>query len=180
MIITVDEFRSYNNFYEEDPNHLIDTYILAAEDVVFQYLGYNPEYKNYEAIYSGTGDSKLYLRETPVKQLMEVYINDSYIDPCYFRIKDNCIQHKLGLKVFKEGVDNIKVVYSAGQYTEDINPAIKLAVLRIASLMLAEANGNIGISGKAFGDNSRTFISYSNYDKYLKPVDPYRIINFGV
>lgn len=180
MIVTIDEFRSYNNYYEEDPNALLDTYILAAEDVVFEYLGYDPEYKQYESIYSGTGDSKLYLREMPIKQLIDVYINDSYVDPCNFIFKDNCIQHRYGRKVFTEGVDNIRVVYSAGNYVEDINKAIKLAVLRIASLMLAEANGNIGISGKSFGDNSRTFINYSNYDKYLKPIDPYRVINFGV
>ena len=55
---------------------------------------------------------------------------------------------------------------------------IKLSIMRIATLMLSETNGNIGLTGKSFADNSRTFINYSNYKKYLEPLDGLRIVRF--
>lgn len=56
--------------------------------------------------------------------------------------------------------------------------SISLSILRIATLMLMEAGGNIGLTGKSFSDNSRTFVSYSNYRKYLQPLDSIREIKF--
>lgn len=35
---------------------------------------------------------------------------------------------------------------------------VKVTVLRIATLMLMEGGENIGVTGKSFSDNSRTFI----------------------
>ena len=46
--------------------------------------------------------------------------------------------------------------------------------MRIATLMLMEGGENIGVSGKSFSDNSRTFISYTNYMKYLSPLQTFR------
>lgn len=55
---------------------------------------------------------------------------------------------------------------------------VKLTILRIATLMLMEGGENIGISGKSFSDNSRTFISYTNYMKYLSPLQTFREVAF--
>lgn len=55
---------------------------------------------------------------------------------------------------------------------------IKLTVLRIATLMLMEGGENIGVTGKSFADNSRSFISYTNYMKYLSPLQTYRKVVF--
>lgn len=62
--------------------------------------------------------------------------------------------------------------------SSNIPATISLSILRIATLMLSETGGNIGLTGKAFGDNSRTFINYSNYRKYLQPLDPIRLARF--
>ena len=51
-----------------------------------------------------------------------------------------------------------------------------MTILQIASLMLEESGGNIGITGKTMAENSRTFINYTNYDKWLKKLDPLRIV----
>lgn len=63
------------------------------------------------------------------------------------------------------------------EYTE-IPEVIKLTILRIATLMLMEGGENIGVSGKSFADNSRTFISYTNYSKYLSPLQTFRKVVF--
>jgi hypothetical protein len=72
----------------------------------------------------------------------------------------------------------------SGTAIEDFNPIdiiiptiIKQTALRIASLLMTEGDNNIGITGKAFGDSgSRTFINYTNYDKYLLPISKYKLI----
>ncbi len=61
---------------------------------------------------------------------------------------------------------------------KELPAAVPLSVLRIATLMLSETGGNIGLTGKVFGDNSRTFVNYSNYRKYLQPLDPIRKARF--
>ena len=55
---------------------------------------------------------------------------------------------------------------------------VSITILRIATLMLMEAVENIGVSGKSFSDNSRSFISYTNYSKYLNPLQTYREVAF--
>ena len=44
--------------------------------------------------------------------------------------------------------------------------------------MLMEAGENIGVTGKSFADNSRSFISYTNYSKYLNPLQTFREVAF--
>jgi hypothetical protein len=54
---------------------------------------------------------------------------------------------------------------------------IKTTVLRIAALLQTESDSNIGVTSKSFGESgSRTFVSFTNFDKYLLPISKYRII----
>jgi hypothetical protein len=60
---------------------------------------------------------------------------------------------------------------------QDMPAIFKQTALRIAALLATEANDNIGITSKQFGDSgSRTFISYTNFDKYLSPLSKYKLI----
>ena len=68
--------------------------------------------------------------------------------------------------------------FSPSEKWETIPGIVKLTVLRIATLMLMEAGENIGVSGKSFSDNTRTFISYTNYMKYLSPLQTFREVRF--
>jgi hypothetical protein len=54
---------------------------------------------------------------------------------------------------------------------------IRLTVLRIAALLQSETDENIGVTSKTFGDSgSRTFVNYTNFDKYLLPISKYKLI----
>ncbi|MDR0722096.1 MAG: hypothetical protein LBF75_04775 [Treponema sp.] len=54
---------------------------------------------------------------------------------------------------------------------------IKLTVLRIAALLQAESDSNIGITSKSFAESgSRTFMNYTNFDKYLLPIAGYKLL----
>jgi len=62
---------------------------------------------------------------------------------------------------------------------DGVCPAIiKNTVLKIATLHLMEAGENIGITGKSMPDNSRTFINYTSYMKYLRPIQNWRVPEF--
>ena len=55
--------------------------------------------------------------------------------------------------------------------------SIKLCVLRIATLLYTEANNNIGVTGISFQETgSRTFYQWQNFDKYLAPIRPHRLL----
>ena len=56
--------------------------------------------------------------------------------------------------------------------------AIKLTVLRIATLLLMEAGENIGVTSKSMPDNSRTFVNYTSFMKYLRPIQNWRTPEF--
>jgi hypothetical protein len=66
---------------------------------------------------------------------------------------------------------------SIGVIENNIPVLFKQTALRIAALLLTEADNNIGITSKSFGDSgSRTFVSYTNFDKYLFPLSRYKLI----
>lgn len=166
-LITLEEFRKYNNYYEEDTDDMCSSFIEAAEDMVIDYLGYDPNINDYVEEDIGIGGSKLYTRVTPIQGFSYITSKEQDIDFSDIAYNSKYIYSRSNSNVFKEGRSYL-VAYSAGY--KKIPQVIKLAVLRISSLMLAESNGNIGLSGKSNPDQSRTFISYANYDKYLKPL----------
>jgi hypothetical protein len=100
-------------------------------------------------------------------------IDTTLLVPC-----DDHIRFADGMTVFPRGEDNIRVSLTAGWEVQQMPPVVTLSILRIATLMLSETGGNIGLTGKSFADNSRTFVNYSNYRKYLQPLDSLRILGF--
>ena len=64
------------------------------------------------------------------------------------------------------------------RWGESVPDLVRLTVMRIATLMLMETGENIGVTGKSFADNSRSFISYTNYSKYLNPLQTFREVMF--
>lgn len=111
--VNIEDFKNYSGIFSAE--EIQQYYIDAAEDIVENYLGYNP---------------------------------------AQFLID------------------------SSGKLIPNTNePAtiIKLTVMRIASLLQIESDGNIGVTSKSFGDSgSRTFVNTVNFDKYLIQLSPYR------
>jgi len=171
-IISIDQFNEYSNNYEDVL--VKDIFIDSAESMVKEYLGYDPNSKTYHEYVSGIGSSKLYLNAQPITSINSIKINGVEDSIQNYGISDFYIYRKDGTEVFTNGIDNVEIEYRAGYST--IPASIKLTVLRIASLLLQESNGNIGLTGKSFTDNSRTFINYADYKKYLKPLDQLKVL----
>lgn len=180
MIVSLAEFNEYTQNFEDstEASALKESYLLAAEQVVSDYLGYNPLQAVYDEMFSGIGDYKLYLNARPVKVVCELEVEHKVIPLEFIGTHDDYIYNIFGYKIFVEGINNIHCSYIAGYTQEEMPEIFKVTIMRIAALMLQEQGGNIGLTGKAMGENSRTFINYSNYDKYLQPLESMRVIRY--
>ena len=174
-------FNTYSGNFEDAPEAVMlkEIFLQSAEQIVTGYLGFDPTLQEYnDVMLSGSGKRRLYLPIHQITELLIFVMNDTEIDPASFSLRDDFIYFKSSTSVFIRGYDNILTSYTAGWETQGMPSVITLSILRIATLMLSETNGNIGLTGKSFADNSRTFINYSNYRKYLQPLDSLRIIRF--
>lgn len=181
MIVDVSLFNAYSGNHEDarEAVALKETFLASAEEIVTAYLGFSPELKQYESVVlSGTGTSQFFLGCRNILSLQAITIEGAALDPSLFSASDDHIHFKEAGLILASGVDNIRISFTAGWPKEEMPSVITLSILRIATLMLSETDGNIGLTGKSFADNSRTFINYSNYRKYLQPLDGLRIVRF--
>ncbi len=161
--------------YTERNNGNDDTlavvFCSAACDVVNDYLGYDPEQKTYRLIINGDDSNQLIVPVKPIKEITAVSIAGVAINPDTIFTQDNYLFNSTG--IFPAGIGNVIVECIAGH--ESVPGIIKMTALRIAGVLAAEENGNIGIQSKSFGDaGSRVFLN-SRFDRYLETVEKYRI-----
>lgn len=176
MIVNVEQLNVYSGNMETS-SEVVDlktTILGAAQQTVSDYLGYDIESAERDDFVSGIGQNKLYLYALPVTEVSHVLHCGREIPASAYTFGDRYLRLNSG--VFASGIDNYEVIYTAGWTEATLPEIVKLTVLQIASLMLQETEGNIGITGKSFAENSRTFINYTNFDKWLKKLDPYRVV----
>ena len=181
MIATIAMFNTYSgNFEDSDEAVLLKTAFLdSAEDIVSSYLGFDPKQQEHtDIVCSGTGSRRLYLPSRNISSVDALTVGTAAVDTSLVAACDDHIRFVEHATKFPVGEDNIRLSYTAGWDAQEMPPVIVVSILRIATLMLSETGGNIGLTGKSFADNSRTFINYSNYRKYLQPLDSLRIIRF--
>ena len=175
MIITVDELNNFLNNYESSDSvkALKESVIASAEDVVIDYLGYCPLLKNYQEEYhNGTGKRTMFLNAKNVVSVNCITEDGEYLADV--ELREDCLYRK---EKFNENKEYC-VDYLAGWRIGQMPIIIKNTILRVASLMWLETGGNIGLSARTSPDNSKTFISYNNYSKYLAPLEKYRVVRF--
>ena len=167
MIVKADELLDYTGVQLETPE-LAELFIGSAQNIVESYLGYEVESKEYTKHFALHSSNIIKVGIKNITAVSEITVNGTPVEDYY--IDDDKI-------ILKQPVisDNIIVTFTAG-FGEDLPQIIKLTVLRIAALLQTESNNNIGISGKSFMDGSRTFINFTNYDKYLIACSKYKLI----
>lgn len=180
-LVSLKSFEQYTGNFEDSREavELKQQYLDAAESIVIDYLGYNPVSSSYDEYLSGIGDYKLYLHAQPITNVNFICVDNNPIDISTIATKDSYIYDICRNRVFTLGVENIHINYNAGFQCDNIPDVIKVSILRIAALMLQEQGGNIGLTGKSMGENSRTFINYTNYDKFLEPLNVLKIVRFN-
>ena len=168
MIVTTEELEGFTGVQFESGNNIAELLIGAAQNIVENYLGYEIESKEYTKHFSLHNSNIIKCGVKNISNVAEITVDGTLVENYY--IDDDKI-------ILKQPVisDNIIVKFTAG-FATDLPQIIKLTVLRIAALLQTESNNNIGISGKSFMDGSRTFISFTNYDKYLIACSKYKLI----
>ncbi len=181
MIADIAMFNTYSGNFEDSPEAVLlkTAFLSSAEEIVISYLGFDPRLQVHtDLIASGTGMRRLYLPLRNIASVEELWVGNTAIDASKVIACDDHIRFVDALTVFPQGMDNIRISLSAGWNVQQMPSVVTISILRIATLMLSETGGNIGLTGKSFADNSRTFVNYSNYRKYLQPLDSLRIIRF--
>jgi hypothetical protein len=181
MIASIAMFNTYSGNFEDSAEAVLlkQAFLGSAEEITVSYLGFDPNLRAYtDLLASGTGMRRLYLPVRNIASVGNLSIGAEGIDTTLLAICDDHLRFKDGVTAFPRGVDNIRLSLDAGWEAPLMPPVVTLSILRIATLMLSETGGNIGLTGKSFSDNSRTFVNYSNYRKYLQPLDALRLTGF--
>ena len=168
MIVTKEELQGYTGVEFEDGNNISDLFIGSAQNIVENYLGYEIESKEYTKHFALHTSNVIKVGVKNITNVAEITIDGTPVEN-YYIDDDKIILKQLVIS------DNIIIRFTAG-FSTDLPAIIKLTVLRIAALLQTESNNNIGISGKSFMDGSRTFMNYTNYDKYLIQTSKYKLI----
>lgn len=178
-IVSNATFSEYSGYYPGDSTSTrISQYLSTAQQVVESYLGYKLVKAEYTEKHRMHWDSEaVLLNNLPVKSVSTFKVNDSVVSASDYTVKYYGIEYPL-----KSG-DKYEVTYTAGYGTltegvwdfSDADPAIVSTILRIAALLHAESEGNIGFTGTNLGNSSRTFVNYTSYQKYLTPINGFRV-----
>ena len=171
MIVSLQEFNTYSGNNESSLTESAQktTLLLSAEHLVVEYLGYDPTVQDRSDIMSSYGGDRIYTRSRDIVSVASLYIDNNEISSNDYTVKADYILYK---SLIPHGLNNIRISYRSGFAPDSREMAlVKTTILRIATLMLQEAGGNIGLTGKSFADQSRTFLNYTNYDKYLQPLN---------
>ena len=167
MIVKADELLDYTGVQLETPE-LADLFIGSAQNIVESYLGYEIESKDYVKHFELHSSNIIKCGVKNITAVSEIAIDGVPVED-YYIDDDKIILNQPVIS------DNIIVTFTAG-FSTDLPQIIKLTVLRIAALLQTESNNNIGISGKSFIDGSRTFINFTNFDRYLIACSKYKLI----
>ena len=170
----INKFRAFVNYYEssEEIDSLVEGYLKTATQIVEKYLGYPLHRKHHkQTIHLTNPTDHIYLNASPICSVDEVFVDGCPIDLTMIDISSDCLSTFDGSEPFKGRVD---VSFCAGFPFDELPPLIEQTILRIASLLWSEQDGNIGVTSKSFADGSRNFVSYTNYRKYLQEIDDYR------
>ena len=173
MIITVTEFNTYSGNMEtaSDLVSMKESLIKTAQEIVSEHLGYPVENCEHEDYISAIGQPDLFLFGYPVTSVLDLSLCGSAVPSSDYTIRGRSLRLKSG--VWPVGIDNVYCRYMAGWTSQTVPEEVKTVVKQIASLLLQETNGNIGVTGKSMSENSRTYINYTNFSKWLEKLNPY-------
>lgn len=176
-LITGQELAAYSGGCAADQAATRDIYAQAASEIVRDFLGYDPNEQDYTAYLDGSGAKSLSLGAKPVTVIssVEIFESGSWVSKAVgeFFVRDHFLYWSVA--DFPAGEANIRVSFTAGYPALLIPGVMKITALRVGGVLASEQDGNIGISSKSFGETgSRVFIN-SRFDRYLEPLENYRI-----
>lgn len=153
-IITLDDFKLFNNISDTTKDELYQLYIDAACDLVKKYTHRDLESTEYTEVYDGPRSCSLVLNQFPVSEIdtilvdtEEIEVYDATDNPSGYQLDSaNGIVHLTSM--WPAGRKIINIVYTAGFDT--IPADLKYATLSVASYMRNLKNRQ-GIRSESLG-----------------------------
>lgn len=178
MIADINLFNTFAGNYEtgSEVTAMKMSILASAEEKVIEYIGYDPTRKTVTERYSGIDSDEIFLNRKNITEIESIKVDGVEISGYSF--ENDRVYMEDGSYSFTRGINNIVVTYTSGWEEDEMPDPLKIATVRIAALMLEETNGNIGVTSKSFGDNSRTFVKLTDYRDYLKQISSYRVLRF--
>ncbi|HGE70879.1 TPA: hypothetical protein ENX78_08600 [Candidatus Poribacteria bacterium] len=163
MLITLDYFNRVTGDYNSELDQYKTDAIKASQEIIEAYLGFLIEPKNYDMTIISYSRRQVKLPAPAISILSIEGTNATYYTNYnYIHFSDDV--YGLTLRI---------------QFTGGLNPVpsiILLACVEIASLKLAEKGLNVAFSGLQMPDGmGYQRYNYTNYEKFLKPLEHYRI-----
>ena len=172
-IVSAAQFKAYARKADGDPTieGLYQMFLDSAEAIVSDYLGYAPASAAYTHTFFGNGKFYLTLR-APIITITSITVAGVSKTVADFLIDFETITEKNG-NPFPLG-SLVVIVYQGGWTT--IPQQVSEAILDIASLKSMKTGEQLGVSSQSFdGGNTRNFINYTNFEKFLAPLNSIRI-----
>jgi hypothetical protein len=168
MVVSIEELQQYTQDFND---YALNTTILtAAQEVAENYLGYALEYSTEGDLTAEKDFRKNYLAmDMPIQSVTSITVDGVLLDAADYEIQFNIIKFKT------VAAGSAVLLYQPGFAT--LPSIVKLTILQIATLKLMETGKKIGVTGIQSPDGiGSTFINYTNFDKYLKNINQYRIL----
>ena len=178
MIVTVAQFNTFTGNRETatDIVSMKEQMLKTAQEIVSEYLGYEVENCEHDDYLSPIGQPTLYLNAYPVTSILDLSLFGTEIPSSDYAVRGRGLRLNDG--VWPVGNDIVHCRYMAGWTSSTVPSEVLQTITQIASLLLQEAGGNIGITGKSMSENSRTYINFTNFKKWLEKLDPLRVVRF--
>ena len=173
----LDEWNTYTGDYEDSPevNALKKQYLDTALSIVEEYLGYPLGRMRHYETHTGISGNNVYTDAFPIIECYSMTLNGNPVLPLYITTMGDYLRVKFNedhKSISFRDTDVIEIDYTSGY---DVLPVIvKQTIFRIATLLKTEAGGNIGITSKSYADNSRSFLNFTSFEKYLSPLSRMR------
>lgn len=173
MEVTLAEFNTYLNDYNDsaEVQALKIDMLNSAQVLCEKHLGYTLGEAATEETYTWINKSSFAILLPKPCEITTVKINGDTVTNYlthglwYIKDSDNYYRDYRNAEIEIKGYWNL-------QPTPDI---IKIAILKIASLMYLETGKKIGVSGVQLPDGmGHQYISYTNYNKHLLALNPYK------
>jgi uncharacterized phiE125 gp8 family phage protein len=157
MLITKEDVKKYLNYDVDENDPLIDSLIEMVERDVKELMNgtvfdAGATYQTYTEYYDGDDSNQLMLRHYPVRAITTVHINSdtprAYGASALIASSNYILDGDNGMltldgNIFTEGVQTVKVVYTAGWKTTDAPADLKLAIINKVVALLLEAIGGV-------------------------------------
>lgn len=128
-----------SNIHPVAISDLEDEWSVMVEALIRQHM--SQPYLGLDAVtitdeyHNGDGTSMLLVKKPPIVSVTGVYLNDVTLTSTSYVVFDSYVQLKYG--VFTDGILNVKISYTSGVPSNEVDPVVRLAA---ASMIVAILN----------------------------------------